>query len=170
MIRFRGMEWKGCTPVRKLTLLAACGFGLGLSPVASGTAGTLAGLVFVLGFPFESWVAQALYAALLAALAVPLCGIAEAHFGKKDDGRIVADEYLTFPICVIGLPVVDQPLLLVVAFVTHRIMDIIKPFPAFRLQSVKGGPGIVLDDVASSIYALALNHVLWAAFHRYISF
>jgi len=163
------MEWKESAPVRKLALLAACGFGLGLSPFASGTFGTLPGLVLALGFPFRDVWIQAVFALFLAALAVPLCGIAEAHFKKKDDGRIVADEYMTFPLCVIGLPIFAHPFLLVVAFITHRVMDILKPFPAGRLQSLKGGLGIVADDFMSGLYALALNHAIWALYRLYCS-
>jgi len=146
---------------RKLTLLLATGFGLGYSPLASGTAGTLPGVLIVLamgGLPL-AW--QAGLALLLAASAVPLCDAAEKHFEKKDDGRIVADEYLTFPICVLGLPWQAHPWLLILAFLTHRILDIIKPPPARQVQAVRGGWGVAGDDVISSLYALALNHLVW---------
>jgi phosphatidylglycerophosphatase A len=106
--------------------------------------------------------AQAAVAAALAVVAVPVCGAAEKAFGVKDDRRIVADEYLTFPICTIGLPCISAPwLILPVAFVVNRAMDVLKPFPARQIQAVPGGPGIVLDDVISSLYALAINHAVW---------
>jgi phosphatidylglycerophosphatase A len=62
----------------------------------------------------------------------------------------VADEYLTFPIAVIGLPLHQAPLMLVVAFVSSRACDIIKPWPARGLQDWHGGYGIVIDDVFAS--------------------
>lgn len=157
------MELERCSPVRKVTVLLATGFGLGLSPVAPGTVGTLLGLVVLLGLPFTNPVYQVCLAAGLVVLAIPMCTIAEAHFGRKDDSRIVADEYLTFPICLIGLAWQAHPYLLGVAFLTHRIFDILKPFPAFRIQKLGGGPGIVLDDVFSSFYALAVNHAIYRA-------
>jgi phosphatidylglycerophosphatase A len=155
------LETKECGFLRKVTILLAAGFGFGLSPIAPGTLGTLVGALIVVGLRFESLFLQALLAIVLALCAVPLCGIAEKHFGKKDDSRIVADEYLTFPICVIGLPWMSTPWFLLVAFLTHRILDIVKPFPAYRLQKLGGGTGIVIDDVISSIYALALNHAIY---------
>jgi phosphatidylglycerophosphatase A len=97
---------------------------------------------------------------------VVLCDIAEKHFGNKDDHRIVADEYMTFPLCVIGLPWQDMPWLLLVAFLTHRFFDIVKPFPAWRAQKLRGGVGIAVDDMISSLYALAANHLLLRLIER----
>jgi len=150
--------------VRKATILFATGFGLGLSPIASGTAGSLLGLLLAAAMPFRPLIVQICLAAALVLLAIPICTAAERHFGKKDDGRIVADEYLTFPICVLGLPWLANPWLLAVAFLTHRLLDVIKPFPAWRLQRLEGGVGIVLDDVVSSLYALAVNYAVYFVF------
>ena len=155
------LEWGDCRPVRKLTLLIASGFGLGLAPIASGTAGTLLGVVVVVGLPQETFLSQICLAVLLALIAVPVCDVAEKHFGNTDDGRIVADEYMTFPICVVALPWALHPWLLALAFVTHRFFDIVKPFPAYRAQRWEGGKGVVIDDVISSLYALAANHAVW---------
>jgi len=146
---------------RKLTLLLATGFGLGYSPFASGTTGTLPGVLIVFSMAGLSVPWQAVLAILLAAAAVPLCNVAEKYFAKKDDGRIVADEYLTFPLCTVGLPWIAHPWLLVLAFLTHRILDIIKPPPARQVQEIRGGLGVAGDDVISSLYALALNHLVW---------
>ncbi|MEI6808478.1 MAG: phosphatidylglycerophosphatase A [bacterium] len=158
----KSLELARCSFVRKVTIILASGFGLGLSPIAPGTAGTLLGLVVVFALP-SSIMYQICLAALLVVLAIPICTIAEEHFGKKDDGRIVADEYMTFPICLLGLAWQSHLYLLAVAFLTHRIFDIIKPFPAFQIQKLGGGKGIVLDDMFSSIYALAANHAIYRA-------
>jgi phosphatidylglycerophosphatase A len=145
----------------RLALLLATGFGLGYCPIASGTVGSLPGIVLALAANrFLSWPWQAAAALLLTVAAVPLCGIAEAHFGRKDDGRIVADEYMLFPICMIGLPA--TPALLAIAFVVSRACDVIKPPPARGLQKVRGGLGIVIDDFVAQLYALAINWGIWA--------
>lgn len=157
----KSLELARCSLVRKVIILLASGFGLGLSPVAPGTAGTLLGLVVMLGLPFASLGCQVCLAAGLVALAIPICTIAENHFGKNDDSRIVADEYMTFPICLLGLGWQSHPYLLAVAFLTHRVFDILKPFPAWRIQKLAGGKGIVLDDAISSLYALAVNHAIY---------
>lgn len=158
----RSMNWSGCGVGRRVVLLLATGFGLGLSPVASGTAGTLPGiaLVWLLAWISPGPVASAAVAAALALIAVPICGAAERHFGKKDDGRVVADEYLTFPICLLGLPA--EPWVIAMAFLTARVFDVIKPPPARGAQELPGGWGIVADDVLSSLYALAVNHAVYA--------
>jgi phosphatidylglycerophosphatase A len=148
----------------RIAVLIATGFGLGRSPVASGTVGTLLGVGVVAATARLSIAWQAGLAVALAALAVPVCDVAERHFGAKDDGRIVADEYLTFALCMLGVPWVAHPWLLGVGFVVNRALDIVKPAPARQAQSLKGGAGIVLDDVISSLYALAVNHgIAWWA-------
>jgi phosphatidylglycerophosphatase A len=160
---------------RRPLILLATGLGLGLAPVASGTFGTLPGLLIVLGlaplWPYPptgaALGAQALAAAILALLALPLCDTAEKHFGRKDDGRIVADEYLTFPIGLLGLPL--TPGVLVLAFLTNRIFDVIKPFPARRLQDLPGGLGIVADDVVSACYSLLVNHGVYILLLRHLA-
>jgi phosphatidylglycerophosphatase A len=53
--------------------------------------------------------------------------------------------------------------MIAIAFVTNRILDIVKPWPARQIQVLPGGWGITLDDVFSASYSLALNHLaLWA--------
>ncbi len=156
-------KWDHTSPGRKWTLALATGFGLGLSPAASGTAGMLWGMPLAWGLAHLEWHWQLVAALTLASLAVPICEYAEHWFGHKDDGRIVADEYLTFPIAVLGLPLHAAPLMLPVAFVVTRVCDIVKPWPARQLQALHGGYGIVIDDVMAAVYALAVN---WA-FFRY---
>ena len=152
---------------KRIAVLFATGFGLGLSPFASGTAGTLLGIPIVFAMAGLAPVWQAVLAVAMIGIAVPICHAAEAVYGKKDDGRIVADEYLTFPLCVLWLPWPEHLWLLGLAFVTHRVLDIIKPPPARQSQVITGGVGIVIDDVISSIYALALNHAIWWAVQRF---
>ncbi|MDD5705984.1 MAG: phosphatidylglycerophosphatase A [Kiritimatiellae bacterium] len=156
------------TFMQRVTIGVATGFGLGNAPIASGTFGALLGLPLALGFSalYDRVWWQAAIALLLTLLAVPVCDAAERYYGRKDDGRIVADEFLTLPIVVIGLPilrmirqdgrVVEGFLLLGTAFVISRVCDICKPTPARQSQRIKGGWGIVLDDFFASLYALIL--------------
>ncbi len=157
--------------IDRLAVAMATGFGLGLMPVASGTFGTLLALPIVWLF-WDFWqigvVWQAVLAAGLSLAAIPVCSVAERHYGTKDDGRIVADEYMTFPLCMIGLP--WNPWVLLVAFLSCRFFDIAKPTPANQLQRVRGGTGIVVDDVVASMYSLLFNHVVyWAVLKRLLA-
>ncbi len=143
-------------------IILATGFGLGLSPVASGTVGTVLALPIV--WFFWEWLAvawkwQLMVAAGLSLLSVPVCAVAERHYGTKDDGRIVADEYMTFPLCMVGLP--WNGWMVLTAFLTCRFFDIVKPEPANRMQGLHGGTGIVMDDVVAALYSLAINHILY---------
>lgn len=147
--------------MKRILIFLATGCGLGYSPIASGTVGSLPGVLIVLAMSNLRLPVQVLVSVVLAGLAFPLCDAVEDHFGKKDDGRIVADEYLTFPICLLGLPWREHIWLLPMAFVVARVMDIIKPAPARQAQNLRGGLGIVLDDLLANLYALAVNHGLW---------
>jgi phosphatidylglycerophosphatase A len=151
-------------PLQRLILAVATGFGLGYAPVASGTFGSLVGVPLALGLGRFPIVWQVVAALVLAALAVPICDMAERLLGgRKDDGRIVADEWMLFPLCTIGLPLWEHAWLLIPAFLVARACDIIKPPPARGLQRLHGGVGIVIDDFFAALYALAINHGLWWA-------
>ena len=142
----------------KWILWLATGFGLGRSPVMPGTFGCLIGLP--LGWvlmQIDSMGIQILLAALFVFIAIPLCGRAENLIGGKDPQSIVADEYLTLPICIIGF---SSPLFLFSGFVFHRIFDIIKPPPIRNLQSLSGGLGVVVDDVLAALLAWICNTLL----------
>lgn len=147
--------------LKKCAVLLSSGFGLGHSPFAPGTVGTLLGIPIVWAFHASGipLAAQVGIAAVLCLLAVPICTAGERAAGTKDPHSVVADEYLTFPLCMLGLPF--TPLALAIAFVTNRVLDIVKPFPARQLQALPAGWGITLDDVFSALYSLLLNHAIW---------
>ncbi len=150
---------------QKAATFAATGFSLGiLAPFAPGTFGSLPGVALAIWMSHAGWSAslsvQAAVALALAVAAVPVCGVAERVFKVKDDGRIVADEWMLFPLAVIGLPLWDMPWLAVAAFAVVRAVDIAKPPPADRLQALPGGLGVVADDFAANLYSLAVNWIL----------
>lgn len=153
--------------MRRCAVAVATGFGLGYSPFASGTCGALLGIPLALGVSRlygHVWL-QVAIALALTLLAVPVCDAAEKFFGKKDDGRIVADEYMLLPICFVGQgPVwewlrnggddmVRAIVFIAFAFVVSRIVDILKPSPCRQIQRVEGGLGVVLDDFFASLYS-----------------
>ena len=137
----------------------AIGFGTGLSPVMPGTVGTLVGLPLAWGVMQLSGIGvQIAVCIALTLLSIPICEVAEKVIGGKDPGCIVADEYLTLPITVIGLA---SPWALLSGFVFHRIFDITKPPPIKQLQHIHGGFGITIDDFLAALIALGLNHLLF---------
>ncbi len=153
---------------QRVNLLIATGFGIGLLvPFAPGTFGSLPGVALAYAMALQPLPLQILTCAGLTLLAVPVCHAAEALLQKKDDGRICADEWMLFPICVIGIPLREVLPLLPLFFVVARLCDIAKPPPAYALQRVRGGIGIVIDDFFASLYALAFNHLIYQGWLSY---
>jgi phosphatidylglycerophosphatase A len=141
-------------------IFLATGMGLGHVPGLPGTAAAIAGAVLAIGLGLMRWRARLAATLALLVLAVPVCEYASQVFGG-DDNRIVADELLTFPIATALLPVNHHPGLLAGAFVTSRVLDGLKPPPARAAQRLHGALGIVLDDVISNLWSLALGVIGW---------
>jgi len=142
----------------KLITFLATGFGSGLSPVAPGTAGTLAGVLICLICLPMSWILRLFFVLVLLALSIYVADKAEKIYEKKDDQRIVIDEIIGLQITM--LPAAINILNLCAAFVLFRIFDIWKPFPVKNLQGLPGGWGVVMDDVVAGIYAAAIMWLL----------
>ena len=96
---------------------------------------------------------------LVVVLAVILIGTwaaqdAERSLGGKDPGAIVIDEVAGMAVSVLAVPL--TPAVLAVAFVLFRVFDIVKPYPANELQRLRGGVGVMIDDLVAGVYALLL--------------
>jgi phosphatidylglycerophosphatase A len=144
---------------RRAALVIATAFGAGYSPIASGTAGSAVALVILWLVPFSQT------GLIVFFLAVTFIGtwaaeVVEAAVGDKDPGVIVIDEVAGMTLSVLLLPLTWQVLL--VGFVLFRIFDVVKPFPAGRLQSLRGGVGVMIDDLFAGLYALIILLVLRA--------
>jgi phosphatidylglycerophosphatase A len=133
-------------------LFLATGFGVGYSPVAPGTLGTL---IAIPVYYFLSEIPSPLYEITLIGfffLSVWISENAERLFGKKDDPRIVIDEIMGFLITMLWVPKTLP--FVIMGFFLFRFFDILKPFPIRRLEKrLRGGFGVVLDDVAAGVYA-----------------
>ncbi len=97
-----------------------------------------------------------LWAALVAVVAVGIWASrrVEEMLGRKDPGVIVIDEVAGMMAAVLLLP--RTPGVLFCAFLLFRLFDIWKPFPARESQALRGGFGIVVDDLIAGVYALVL--------------
>jgi phosphatidylglycerophosphatase A len=125
---------------------------VGFFPIAPGTAGSLAALVL---FAVVRRVGRPAFE--LATIVLVLCaGIwaasaTEKVLGQKDPGPIVIDEVLGMLMTLALLPVSLAGV--VVGFLLFRLFDVVKPYPAARLEGLKGGAGVMLDDAVAGIYA-----------------
>lgn len=85
---------------------------------------------------------------------------AEPLLGGKDPGPVVIDEVLGMLITVAFVPV--SLIGLAVGFLLFRILDIVKPYPAGRMESLSGGWGVMLDDAMAGLYGnLALRAIAY---------
>jgi phosphatidylglycerophosphatase A len=85
---------------------------------------------------------------------------AERHFRRKDPGQVVVDEVVGQMITFLTHPRPGWKGL-AAGFVLFRVFDVIKPFPARRLEHLPGGWGIMLDDAAAGFWSLAAFSLLW---------
>ena len=137
-------------------------FLLGRLPMAPGTFGSLGALglsylvsiyiVDLAGFILLIMAGAFYYLGLQLA---PWC---EEKFGK-DPSVFVLDEVIGYliPIGFLLIMTVDlDSVLWVLSFVAFRGFDVVKLWPAKDLESVSGGHGIILDDVAAGFQTLIL--------------
>ena len=140
-----------------LATVAYCGY----FPVAPGTVGSAAGLVVYL---LVWWTGSPLLEASLIlgtfAIGTWAATHAERFFGGIDPGAVVIDEVLGMLITLAFIPVGWSGA--VAGFVIFRVFDVIKPYPANRLEKLHGGFGIMADDAMAGIYSnLTLRLVMW---------
>lgn len=149
--------------------------GLGYAPIASGTFGSLPSVVLAfllvqLGQPF--WLVSLCMVLLIVAFSV-VClrfgDAAEARYGKKDPGQVVADEVAGQAVALLFLPwanpdsdtaLLHNALLAIGAFLAFRFFDILKPPPARSLERLGGGAGILVDDLITGAMALVVVQVV----------
>ena len=153
--------------------IATCG--VGYFPIAPGTMGSMVGVLLFLAlwnveFGGAATAGQVfalrLGLMLLATLAVTFVGIwaatqTERRLKKKDPSIVVVDE-------VAGQMVALLPLMIwlpawwrvLAAFILFRAFDIWKPYPVRRLEGLKGGTGIMADDLGAGVYAALIVLVM----------
>ncbi len=80
----------------------------------------------------------------------------------KDPAECTIDEVVGTWIALLNIP--KSLLLVVISFFIWRALDIIKPFPARKSESLPGGWGIMVDDVISALYTLIIMQILYHYF------
>jgi phosphatidylglycerophosphatase A len=137
-------------PSRLAALLVASVGGLGYIAVAPGTFGSAAGLALWAVIP-SSTLTQLMTMAGLFVIGSWSSGAAEKHFGRTDPSQVVIDEVLGMLITLFMNPVAWPGAS--AGFVLFRLFDVVKPFPANRLERLPGGVGVMADDAMAAIYA-----------------
>lgn len=139
---------------------------MGLIPFAPGTAGSLFGAAvyyFALARVVEERHLSSflIYLGMLFGLfiiGVWAATLAETAFGEKDSRHIVIDEIVGYLVAMFALP--PELFYIISSFVLFRILDILNPPPISHLQSLKGGLGVMLDDVAAGFAICLFLHLV----------
>jgi phosphatidylglycerophosphatase A len=137
----------------KVALVLSTLFGIGLFPVAPGTLGTLGAIPFIIFLTDLGVLYKGLILVIFVAIAVWVSGRAEDLLKDHDPSAVVIDEVAGFFLTMFFLPFSWQNLVL--GFILFRFFDILKPYPIKRLERLKGGFGIVMDDLLAGLYAYA---------------
>lgn len=137
--------------------VAYCGY----FPIAPGTVGSAAGLLFyLLVWWAQSPVFETGLVVVLFAAGVWAGTTAERYFGGIDPGPIVIDEVVGMLITLAFIPVGWSGAL--AGFVLFRIYDVLKPYPAGRFERLHGGLGVMADDAMAAVYAnISLRIAMW---------
>jgi phosphatidylglycerophosphatase A len=132
--------------------------GVGWFPIAPGTAGSAVGVGIYL--VTRTWSAPAQVALLIGITLVGLwaAGVAETELKKEDPGPVVIDEVAGQLVTLLLTGVGWRGA--IVGFFLFRVLDIIKPFPARRLERLHGGLGIMADDLMAGAYGLVVMMAL----------
>ncbi len=132
-----------------LHVIVSTFFGIGYLPFIPGTYGSIAGVF--LFFLMRDVRVYAVITAVVVAAGFLTGGRAEKFFNKKDPSRVVIDEVAGMLLTLACVP--PRAMLVIIAFFLFRLLDTIKPYPADRLQQLRGSAGIMVDDIVAAVYA-----------------
>ena len=139
-------------------------FGCGLSPIVSGTVGSLGALPFA--YLIQTYSNN--YVLFAAAIGIFIVGCWAsnrylAHTGRDDDpSEIVVDEVAGQWLLLSFMPSSWHSYL--VGFILFRSFDIVKPWPVCVAdRKIKGGFGVMFDDILAALYPIAVYFALFLA-------
>lgn len=142
----------------------AVGSGLytGFIPIASGTFGSMIGLLIyaIPGFENPLIIIPAI---LIFSLWGKIIGDKFDMVYGKDPSECTIDEVVGMWISLLFLP--KTLVISIVAFLSWRIFDIVKPWPARKLEKLKGGTGIMIDDIVAGFYSMLFIHLILLIFN-----
>ena len=141
----------------KSEIVIATGFYTGYFPLAPGTIGSLLAFLIYLIPGFENPYIIIPIITITFFYGVKVCTKMEYVLGK-DPSECTIDEFVGTWISFLFLP--KKILILIIAFLLWRILDILKPPPANIMENLKNGWGVMLDDVVSGFYTAIIMHLI----------
>lgn len=148
-------------PGDRIAVAIATALGFGRAPVAPGTFGSLPGLLlaWALFTAAGPWAVVA-GAAVVTGVGTWAAGRAARLWSAEDPGAVVVDEVAGQMVALFFLEPTGA--VLAASFVLFRVLDVVKPWPASRLERLPGGSGIMADDLAAGAIAnLVLQVLVW---------
>jgi phosphatidylglycerophosphatase A len=133
-------------------LISTC-LGIGYTPKGGGTVAAVAACIawYLAGTGGnESLFIEVAVTVVILVIGTWSADKVEAEWGK-DSSRVVIDEVAGMCISLVAVPIRWQYVLIGLAL--FRAFDIIKPLYIRRLEKLKGGWGVMLDDVLAGIYS-----------------
>jgi phosphatidylglycerophosphatase A len=140
-----------------LTKTISTFFYSGYFPLIPGTAGSLAGLALYFLLKDDP-LAYIFVLSVLLILGFLVSGQAEKVFGRKDPPCVVIDEVCGMLLSLLFLPYDIK--LVIIAFLIFRILDTLKPYPIGSFEKLKGGFGVMSDDIIAGLYANLILQVV----------
>ena len=143
--------------VRFIVRLLSTFFYIGYLPLIPGTFGSLAGVVlfYLVKITALNYI---LIISTVIAVGFLVSGQAEKAMQKKDPRCVVIDEVAGMLLSLMFLPYDIK--LVVIAFILFRVLDTLKPYPAGRLERLKGSVGIMSDDLIAGLYTNLILQVV----------
>jgi len=133
-------------------------FYFGHSPFMPGTIGSIGGLI-VYFLVRNNEILYGFTMLFLFFLGVLFAGEAERVYNRKDAKMIVIDEVTGMLLALFFVPFSVYSVIL--GFFLFRIFDILKPFPAKRVEKLAGSMGIMFDDIIAALYTNLMLQVIF---------
>ena len=131
-------------------------FYIGRFPFASGTLGSLIGVVLWYYLISINLVFLILFFILYFIMSFILTNIYLKRSNKDDPSEVICDEIIGQLIPLSIISIADDTYLILIAFISFRIFDIFKFYPANKAEELPGASGVILDDVIAGIYSLII--------------
>ncbi len=143
----------------------AFGFGSGLLPIMPGTYATLVAIPIFLVLQSFGWLIYAIATLLITVFGIWLSEKVSEEIGIHDFPGMNFDEIVGYLVTMFLVPARWYWVLL--GFGLFRLFDIWKPWPINWVdKNVKGGFGIILDDVMAGILSfIVIQIVLFVFYH-----
>lgn len=148
----------------KIVEFLVTGLYVGRSPIAPGTMGTLLAVPMAYMLAKSGLMLYLVVTVFLIPISIFLCQLYESNITGHDRAEIVIDEIIGYFVTFIWLPITWKSCL--ASFLIFRFFDILKPFPISYIdKQIKGGLGVVADDLAAGVIGNIILQYLSSRFH-----